>query len=685
MERSTQVPLFQEKITQDQNIFLNDTICYGPCAFWAKEIMNNVDYTKNLNRTNEIFQKKLRENRDSHDENLQSVKEASAKRIQDQAESYRKDKARMEKNLQDTVANLRSTQEDELQRKSKQYEQTVEKNKNQFHDLRQKQLKEWTNKFGDLQKSYNESLSRNEEGNKIAKAEMARNYKENLNNVRNKSEEDIKRFIDNTNKKSGDSSQSYVDQINDLQKLRADEKSALVQENLRKENKFRKDVSNSISKMQKAQQEEFIAGRDMRKATFSKLNDDWNARRAKFEAERIDTQAAKNLAENKRNNDMYQEKVSQLRKKYDGDLRRRDNAARAEKISRGEINKQIQDEMRANDKQILAQQKEAIVADKNKTVKRYQTMIQDQEAANQDAFKKSKLDFAEKEATNKLKLTEEARQKELQNKLNQATVANNHRIELEYSEDRAKDRLDTAKKNSDTKIKNLKEEFNRGMELATFKARRDFEKNREETVKEKAELQKRLHEANSKTNTYLKKVYSEKLERMELGYEKRIMELENQNKLIQQNANDKVLDISRQTQREIDRQRAIAEKSAKDQIAAERKMSAEKDKQYRENLNKLQATFSARINEQSATAAKRLKRTIAEMENTRKEEAIKYQDIIDTNNKLFQREMARVVASSDAEREGLISQYEDRIKQLQKLHADKIEEMKEFDRMSANA
>ena len=36
---------------------------------------------------------------------------------------------------------------------------------------------------------------------------------------------------------------------------------------------------------------------------------------------------------------------------------------------------------------------------------------------------------------------------------------------------------------------------------------------------------------------------------------------ENQNKLIQQNANDKVLDMARQTQREIDRQRGIAQRT----------------------------------------------------------------------------------------------------------------------------
>ena len=61
------------------------------------------------------------------------------------------------------------------------------------------------------------------------------------------------------------------------------------------------------------------------------------------------------------------------------------------------------------------------------------------------------------------------------------------------------------------------------------------------------------------------------------------------------------------------------------------------------------------------------------------------QDIIDQNDKLYQREMARIVASSEAEKESLISQYEDRIKQMQKLNQDKIQEMKEFDRVNNNA
>jgi len=647
--------------------------------------MNSVDYTQKFNRQNELYQQKLREQRDSHEESLSQVQKTSENRMKGQSEAYSKDRLNAEKNHAATISNLRNTQGKELQEKSKQYEQTVEKNKNEFHDLRQKNLGEWSKKFGDLQKSYSDSLERNEISNKQAKDEITKNYQENLGNVRNKSEEDLKTYISNNASKGDNSKEAHRKQLMDLEEKSREERSAILADKLRDDNIFKKSITNEVSDMRKKQEIDFNNGRDFNKNRFDQLQHDQNQKRQSFEADRIDKMETAHQKANRTNNDLFAEKYTGLKRNYEQDLRKMENRARAEKVSRGEIGKQILAEQRANERQQFENQKGTLIAGTRDLTNSYEQKLVDQGDSYQDTYKKIRIENADTIAKHTLKVTEDNRQKDLKIKMREENVANNHRIALDYSEDRSKARLDSQATSSKTQLNNLKEDFNKGMELATFKARKDFEKNREETVKEKAELQKRLHESNAKTNTLLKKVYADKMEKMETGLEKRIMELENQNKLILTNSHEQVMDVKNQAKIEIDRQREIAQRSAKDQVNEERKVAESREKELRKSINKLQASFSQRINEQSSLSSQRLKRTIREMDLQRKEEVRKYQDIIDQNDKLYQREMARIVASSDAEKDALISQYEDRIKQMQKLNQDKIQEMKEFDRVNNNA
>jgi len=67
-------------------------------------------------------------------------------------------------------------------------------------------------------------------------------------------------------------------------------------------------------------------------------------------------------------------------------------------------------------------------------------------------------------------------------------------------------------------------------------------------------------------------------------------------------------------------------------------------------------------------------------------EVKRYQEIVDQNNKFFARELQRLQLASSTERQRLVSQYEERIQQLQNVYRDQMNEREQYNKLnSANA
>ena len=227
----------------------------------------------------------------------------------------------------------------------------------------------------------------------------------------------------------------------------------------------------------------------------------------------------------------------------------------------------------------------------------------------------------------------------------------------------------------------MKKNFNDSMEQARKTSKRNFEQIKNQMIAEKRDLATKLHDQNSKQSSALREAHSDSMERMMASYEKRIAELELQNKTIQQNSNDTVREVMRKTAQEVQRQRETAKKSALNEIEAEKSLSRAKINQLQTKITKLESSYSNKINEQSLRAKQKLKDQHFELSNQLTSESKRYQEIIEQNNKFFARELQRMKMASQADRDRLVTQYENRIAQLKTAYADRIGKMEVADKV----
>ncbi len=151
---------------------------------------------------------------------------------------------------------------------------------------------------------------------------------------------------------------------------------------------------------------------------------------------------------------------------------------------------------------------------------------------------------------------------------------------------------------------------------------------------------------------------------------------------MQQNSNDTVKDIIRKTNFEIERQRKAAQESAANQVRLERAASKEKQNALQDKIRNLEANFTEKMNEQTLANRKKVKDIQFTMEQKLKSEADRYQDIIDQNNKFMAREFQRLKMASELEKQRLVTQYEEQIKQLKDVYKERTNEIKQYNELN---
>jgi len=224
----------------------------------------------------------------------------------------------------------------------------------------------------------------------------------------------------------------------------------------------------------------------------------------------------------------------------------------------------------------------------------------------------------------------------------------------------------------------LKSNFNESISKAQANSKKSLIITRDENMRDKKTLERRLHEQNSEQNAFIKESSNEKIDSLSAGYESKIKALDLKNKLSAQNANIKVRDVRRQATAEIDRQRKESISSAKSQIATERKMAGEREKVLNDRIVDITNNFAVKTNAASVRSRKKVSDVKHNAEQSKIVEANRYQDIIDQNTKFSAREIDRLKVANDSEKKRIIGQYDDRIRQMEKALRSKTEEFQNF-------
>lgn len=647
--------------------------------------MNGVDFANKINRQDEIYRRNLDDQRNSHAHEVDSLKKASAHRLKDQSETHKKQVSSLEKGHNESLDRVKTEQKKSLAEKSKSYEKALNKNKKEFHEERSDNIRNWNKKFAELKESFSNNMEDTKTANKTAQSQLRKNYNDNLANVREQSNRDLNAFLETKNKEKKESDIQFRTEKNRIVRDYEKELSDLKESELDQRNFLKKTAVKDVADSRALQEKRFLNQKDLADSRFKKMYSDVNAKIDKDIIEREDRLRESQIKENKNQNKAFSERYNNLAKDYNNDVRELEYKARVKEINNNDINKEIQAKYKDNQRKQMDTQKEIHMNERlhveetygkkmNETVESYQQSLRDRNISN-----------AEKLAQVESKLTEINREDRYNDKIDRERMQHDHQVALKYVTDQSSSKEADQKRNTNEKINKLKENYNTSLKDAQKKSDENFELARKEMIEDKRELQKRLHEQNAQQNADIRKMHFSKMNIMTNKYEKRIQELEVQNEMIQQNANDMIKDVMRKTSFEIDRQRKESMAAAKTQVDAERQIGQEKEANLTQKIRDLEKNFSSKMNNQNNLHRQKMKETQFQADQKLKSESQRLQTIIDQNNKFFAREFQRLKLASETERQRLVTQYEDRIAKLQKVYKNQADELEQYNKLNTTS
>ncbi len=647
--------------------------------------MNGVDYSKKFDREREIFQKQIKDNNRNNKEHLEAMKASFEHKSESKDRSHLKQKNELEKNFNDRYTKLDQAQREALTNKSKAYEKALIANEDDFYEERRTNLKDFNSRFAELKTNFSRSQEQEAENNQSIRKSLLENYNKRVGEIRKGADSDLKAYQQNAigdNREVNEKMQSEKKQL-----ISNHEKSInkLQNEEIEKRNLLKDRVLKDVAKMRDTQHEESLAARDRAKVNFKTLTKNTEDKvrlmqdRMNEESHRINDVQQK---ETKKTNQAFSDRFTQQEKRYNRSLREMELKHRSQGIGAGSINAEIAEKQKDAENRAI-ERRIATIADERLTLQENSERKQTQATQEfQDTYRDIKLDHAEEMEKQKRAMTEINKTERNKERHLKAEQEHDHAVSLQYNNKLNESKVNDVKSQSKETINNLKESYAISMDRAAQASQENFTIARNEMNAEKRELQKRLHEENSHNSAFLREQSNLKIEKVKAGLEQKVNHLENKNREIQSNFENKIRDIVQKTQDEISRQQKAFKSSADNEVKLEREAAKTRETQLRDGMRLAQKNFDRRLDEQRLTHNKKLNDTTFGYEKKLKDQATKYQEIIDTNKKFFDREKARLTLASDTERERLITQYESRMEKLQDLNRQKIKEMERYAEMS---
>ena len=645
--------------------------------------MNGIEYQQKLNRQNELYQKNIRDNNRANKTIVDNVQKTAEHKIQTQKKAHQEQINNLNKDFEKSRNIMDVEQKKVLADKSRVYEQAIDKNKVEASAAREKNLAEWREKVADIKTEFDRSLKEKDKANVETKNTLAENYKDNLNSVKSSSKKEIENYKELIAKKNQGNEGQVSKQFEELKEAHKRELHKNNIDKIRERNFVNKTVVADVNEAREAQEKEFNKNRAINKERIDKVQHDLNQRLDKEIVQKNQALEQAHTESIHRYNTAFTDRYRNLEEMYNKDVRNMDAKHRAQMISSGTQSKRILNEQRALERESFEEKKAALKADRDKLTSHLEKKLEENTRGYQEEMQDQRIEFSGKMVDDRTRYAEINARDNLRNRHQREKLAYDHKIQLKYEQDKAQSKIEDRNEITNQVIKNLKQDFARSYDLAETKSRQDLEQVKEDMIFEKRILQKRLHEQNSQQNSYLKKVYTDKLEGLRAGYEKQIADLENKVIQTKDNAEYWVQSTLKKMSDAMEREKQIVKDSAAAELETAARVAAEKEELNIKNKARTEALFNQRLNEQSVAAHRKLKEQDRMHSAEMKNEAKRYQDIIDQNNKYFNREIQRLQIASESEKERIVTQYEEQIAQLKRVNEEREENLKNFNKINA--
>ena len=643
--------------------------------------MDPVDYSDKYNRARDIFQRKVTEQSRANDQEVKGINERYERKLAEQSENYVNSKRELEENYNDRYEQIDKAQAKAIKEKDKLLEKRLYETKNNFSNLTREQKRAWELKFRELNNEYRNTFEDQEALNKAIRDQQARTTNERVDAVIKKSQQEIDDFRkeavggsndvrDKINLEKREMAQGYERKINNVYK-----------EELDKRNDLKQRVSKDIARIREVRDAERVRNRDMVRNNFKRVNEDAARKISSLSGQFNDTITRVNQAqakETKAQNQIFSDRFVEQEKRNQANLRKLENKAKSMGVGSGSLQKEMVEKQREEEAIQAATRVDGVLRERNENIIKYDKAMSDQVENFSDVYRKKTIRNAAEKEKLKRDLTELNIEERLRDRRRFEKVNKDHILARSQEKEEANRQYANAKEQAAKQINTLKKEFNETITDATDRSQLELEFQKKEFNREKRELTELLHEQNSYRARELRQKHTTEMEKLGDKYEEKLEVLRNKNLELRLQMENKIRNISEITAREIDRQRKELVKAAEIEKGTIRQNGEANEKELRNRIRSIHEAYIKKLNESRIDNEQKLKQMSFGNDIKLKNMEEKYQDVIDHNQRFFERELARLQASTDMERSRLINQYETRIKALRKASIDKQRELEQF-------
>jgi hypothetical protein len=649
--------------------------------------MNGVDYTNRLSRERELYAKSLQDQSKSHEEQVDALKTSNKYKLDKQSEAFSNQKNKMEKSFEDKYQKIDTDQKQALLEKHKQFEKARTEERDEFHKIKSKNLKDFNQRYSDLQKSYGKDIEQRDLNFKQKSETDKKLYSEAIDRTRNKLEEEVNTYKKNALGDSTNIQDKFNDEKREILEKHANEKNQLQRSELEKQNDLKDRVSRDIAQMRESQEKERISSQERSKQRFDMLVEDTNntikgvQTKSDIENRRL-VEAQQKEAKNQ--NLQFRDKFVEQERKFNKEVRdlereNRRNGTGSESVYFTAMQKQNEQAEANRQKQIerVSNERNQLVIDHSKAFEKAQEEFN-------NTYENIKIDNANRRDLMQAEMNQQSIKNRNQASLEKTKLTDDFRVAVKNEKQTGDSRVNDEREQSKSKINVLKEQFRESLTKANHDSKQSIEAAREEFVREKRVLEERISEQNSAKSDALKASHQSQMMKTREGYEKKISFLENQNKELKLTMETKLNEVMNKSQVEVARQQRAFKMTADSEVKMEREAAKSREEQLRLNMVSMQKNFDEKLNEMQTLQNNKINQLTFDYENKLRSEQDKYQQIVEQNKRFSELEQTRLLAAKEDEKARLVSQYEDRIKKLQDVNKQKMQEMERFASMQAS-
>lgn len=647
--------------------------------------INGVDYTKQLAKEREYFQKANEKLRDATEKRISDTEKRADHVTNKQKEVFIQDKADLESKYQKNLDNIKEKTLASIQGSNNKFQESIEKEREDFTKESLQSRKDFDQRLNQIKSSYKKAFESEKDRNDDLNKNLDEKYTRNVSSLTQEKDRKLGEYRD----KMASANADMKDQYN-REKFQSD---------LDHEDKLTgayRDAAHKRADLRKNIQEE-NKKREASHAAKVETLEDYSKERLKgvqksFE-DRIDTMATDNRLRNEetglrhktetlKTHNETENRIADLQRDFNSDLSKMNLEKRKGENGSAEFTKLSQDQEGLKERMIHQNKVKHLNNELVEAQRRYQSRAADEQDNFNATFKKEamaattrqekKLNSANADklltvAHEREKADLQVRNRESQNAIEKAA----YEAQLMNERNSANNRLTRLKENFNSSMKTLEEKHATAMEDVTKTSNED-----------KTEFMRKVQEARSNEIHAMKREFTRMMDATVQDYEQRMHTYQRDIEYLKMSMDQKLKNLTDQSEKTIASERKLFEDRRSADIKGQQSLMDQRESQLKKDFAQMNFNYQKKMDKMQVENDTKLKLITNDYESKLKELKATASKEAAVKDAAQQNELARIKQTFEDERMRLVNSYENQIAAMKQGHKEQMIQMQEYKKLS---